>query len=259
MTRTLRSAILAAGIGLAVSPVFAQGFGRTDIWDIAIGSSVADIPADFIDTACGTNGGPPSRVLASFADYAQCPADGNGLHEVYFRYDDEMEYIARAMEQEKQIQIYRGTQIYDYPIMVSYLFDDAGVLKGLRIITDPRDTEIRNRNEFWTMGNFLKQRFGNETWDCLDLPAADGENPVGSYFIKNHCEKVADGRHLIIEQQFLHKKGQHFINPITGVAEPNAFDSWARFEMYDDDIDLAVVTGRVAQAPATAPVAEEQH
>lgn len=259
MTRTARTAILAVGLALAAVPAFAQGFGRADIWDIKIGTPVADIPNEFIDMACGTNGGPPSRVLSGFEAFADCPKDANGLHEVYFRYDDEMEYIARAMEQEKQILIYRGTQMYDFPIMTSLLIDDAGIVKGIRIVTDPRDTEIRGRNEFWTLGNFLKQRFTDADWTCTDLPAGDGENPVGSYFIKNHCEKVANGTRMILEQQFLQKKGQHFINPVTGQAEPNAFDSWARFEMYAEDVPLTVVTGRVAQNEAPGAPATREH
>lgn len=241
----------AASAVLASSGALAQGSSkRPDIWTIPIGAQASDLPDAFVDYACGTNGGPPSRLLKNFSDYAKCPADANGLHEVYFRYDDEMEYIARALEQEQQINIYRGTQMYDFPIMTSALFDDSGVVKGLRIITDPRDSEIRGRNEFWTLGNFLKQRFGDEGWNCVDLPPAEGENPVGSYFVKNHCEKVADGKRYILEQQFLQKKGQTFIDPRTGEVITNAFDSWARFEMYGADVQLAVDTGRTAEPGA---------
>lgn len=242
---------LAFAVGLALtfaaSTALAQGNSkRPDIWTIPIGVQASEVPDAFVDYACGTNGGPPSRPLRSFSEYAQCPVDANGLHEVYFRYDDEMEYIARALEQEQQVRIYRGTQMYDFPIMTSALIDDTGTIKGLRIVTDPRDAEIRDRNEFWTMGNFLKQRFGAEGWTCVDLPAAEGENPVGTFFVKNHCEKVADGKRYILEQQYLQKKGQTFINPQSGKVEPNAFDSWARFEVYGDDVQLAVNTGRIA-------------
>src|SRR5690349_22382649 len=37
------------------------------IWDIKLGTPVAALPTnDFVDPACGTNGGPPARVLRSF-------------------------------------------------------------------------------------------------------------------------------------------------------------------------------------------------
>lgn len=239
---------LVVAVGLAL-PAYGQGRAkRVGVFDIPLDKPAAELPDAFIDYACGTNGGPPSRPLRSFADYATCPADANGMHEVYFRYDDEWEYVARALEQEKEIQIYRGTQVYDYPIIASVLFNDAGIAKGLRIVTDPRDTEVRGRNEFWSMGNFLKQRFDEVDWNCVDLPRGDGENAVGSYFIKNHCEKIADGYHLIVEQQYLQKKGQTFINPANGQVETEAFDSWTRFEMYVDDVKLVVTDGR--QGPA---------
>jgi hypothetical protein len=250
--------VLGLCVVCAVAATAAYGQGRPKrlgVWDIPLNTPAAELPNDaFIEFACGTNGGPPSRPIKDFTEFARCPADANGLHEVYFRYDDELEYVARALEQEKEIQIYRGTQAYDYPIIASLLFNDQGIDKGMRIVTDPRDTAIRDRNEFWTMGNFLKQRFGSDGWDCKDLPAAEGENPVGSYFIKNHCEKIDKGLHLIVEQQYLQKKGQTFINPANGQIEPNAFDSWTRFEMYSDDVQLQVAQGRVSPGEPAAPV-----
>ena len=68
------------------------------IWDLKLGIPVSALPlSDYVDPACGTNGGPPARVLRSFADFAQCAVERTtGLREVWFRYDDEMEYIGRA-------------------------------------------------------------------------------------------------------------------------------------------------------------------
>ena len=43
------------------------------IWDMKLGIPVSALPLnDYVDPACGTNGGPPARVLRSFADFAQC-------------------------------------------------------------------------------------------------------------------------------------------------------------------------------------------
>ena len=64
---------LATGLGLGGA--CAQEFA-TKIWDIKLGTPIADLPLDqFVDPACGTNGGPPSRVLKSFSDFALCPLD----------------------------------------------------------------------------------------------------------------------------------------------------------------------------------------
>src|SRR4051812_49315706 len=88
----MRTLIARVGIGLALclagAPAPAQ---RTapKIWDIKLGIPVGELPlTEFVDPACGTNGGPPARVLKSFADFAQCAVEaGTGLREIWFRYD----------------------------------------------------------------------------------------------------------------------------------------------------------------------------
>lgn len=206
---------------------------RFTIWDIAIGEMATAIPDDYINYACGTDGGPPSLPLKGFADFHRCRADENGLHEVYFEYDDELEYWARALDRKPEIRMFAGTTAFEFPVVASALFDDDGRVRGLRMVTDPRQHVSRDRVEFWVLGNFLRQRFGEADWVCESLPPAEGERPVGSQFIKNHCEKMGDGERFILEQRFLQKKGQQFINPQSGKAEPQAFDSATRFDLYD--------------------------
>src|SRR5882757_2323618 len=66
---------------------------RTDIWDLKLGTPAKDLPEEaFIDFACGTMGGPPSLLIGGFVDFARCAPEKSGLHEVEFRYDDELEY-----------------------------------------------------------------------------------------------------------------------------------------------------------------------
>ena len=55
----------------------------------------------------------------------------------------------------------------------------------------------------------------------------------GRRFLKNHCEKNVEGMHLVLEQRLLQKKGQQFIDPVTGDKQAQAFESGTRFEMYD--------------------------
>src|SRR5262249_34654725 len=69
---------------------------RLEVWDLKLGTSAAALPDGFVDYACGTNGGPPSTPLASFQDFWRCRPEPSGLREVYFRYDDELEYWAQA-------------------------------------------------------------------------------------------------------------------------------------------------------------------
>src|SRR6267143_6224298 len=134
----------------APGTLFAQGADerpvRHEVWDIQLGAKVADLPDDFIDYACGTNGGPPSTALTGWKDYRRCRPEPSGLREVYFRYDDELEYWAKANNFSTQMRKYSGTKVFDFPVVLGARFDEDGILKGIRIVSDPRDTS-RDREE----------------------------------------------------------------------------------------------------------------
>jgi hypothetical protein len=211
---------------------------RLNVWDIHIGDAAPEIPNEFVNYACGTNGGPPSAPLASFAEFGKCRPEGNGLREVYFEYDDELEYRARAFNLKEEIRMYAGTTAYEFPVVASVLFDDAGLVKGERLVTDPRQSLSRDRYEFWMLANFIRHRFGDDGWECKDLPPEEGESPAGSQFIKNQCEKKADGLRVLLEQRYFQKKGQRFLDPYTGKPRTEAYESGTRFEMYDAAMPL---------------------
>ena len=211
---------------------------RLTVWDIHIGEAASEIPDEFVNYACGTDGGPPSIPLANFTEFKKCRSDANGLHEVYFEYDDELEYWARALDLKDEIRMYAGTSAYEFPVVASVLFDDAGVVRGERLVTDPRQQLSRDRNEFWILADFIRHRFGDDGWDCKDLPPEDGESPAGSNFIKNHCEKTSGGLHFTLEQRYFQKKGQQFLDPNTGKPRPEDYESATRFEMYDATLPL---------------------
>ena len=48
--------------------------------------------------ACGSNGGPPRAEDHGLERIRQVPAEDSGLHEVYVRFDDEDEYVGRAID-----------------------------------------------------------------------------------------------------------------------------------------------------------------
>lgn len=230
---------LALSAAWLIEPLQAQDRPkRFTIWDIHIGEAVSEIPDEFVNYACGTNGGPPAIPLANFTEFKKCKPDANGLREVYFQYDDELEYRARALNLPAEIKMYAGTTVFEFPVVASVLFDDAGRVRGERMVTDPRQQVSRDRIEFWELGKFLRQRFGDDHWECKDLPPDEGEGPVGSLFIKNRCEKTANGLRLILEQRYFQKKGQHFVDPHSGKPQPQAFESMTRFEIYDAAVPL---------------------
>src|SRR2546425_5186176 len=82
----------------------AQTLRRSNIWDLKLGEPIAAQPSpdEFRAFACGSNGGSPRQPLTGWSDFARCPAEPSGLHEVYFEYDDENEYIARARDLDRE-------------------------------------------------------------------------------------------------------------------------------------------------------------
>jgi hypothetical protein len=221
---------------LATPPVISQAQeqpNRFTIWDIHLGDAASAIPDEYINYACGTDGGPPSVPLPNFAAFKKCKPEADGLHEVYFEYDDEREYVARALDIKPEIKMYAGTTVFEFPVVASVLFDDSGKVRGERMVTDPRQHVPRGRLEFWELANFVRQRYGDDKWQCQNLAPEEGETPAGPRFIKNHCEKTASGVHLILEQRLFQKKGMQYIDPNSGMPQPQAIESATRFEMYD--------------------------
>jgi hypothetical protein len=221
------AAIIALGAGGALAQELA-----TKIWDIKLGTPVAQLPLDqFVDPACGTNGGPPSRVLKSFADFALCPLDkATGLHEVWFRYDDEMEYIARARRSEVMIRLYQANVLGGQPIITSLLIDSAGLVQGYRIVNDPRAAGSL-REEAYGLADMFKGMV-DPGLDCTDLPPAPGERPIDDFFVKQTCEAKAGGQVTRIEARRYYKPGQYLVDPNDNRITENEFESSARLEVF---------------------------
>ena len=187
---------------LAWSAAPAQDMRRATIWDLKLGEPVAAQPSrdEFRGFACGSNGGAPRAQLTGWSDFARCRAEPNGLHEVYFEYDDELEYIARARDLEREITRWFGTTEAGFPIITSALFDAKGVLKGIRLVTDSRpehrnditEANVRKRDEAYMFGGIMAPRYEIEpARDCVSAPPAEGESAVGTMFVKQTCERVS--------------------------------------------------------------------
>src|SRR4051794_38813381 len=213
MTRGTASLLLICA--LASAALAQQAPTRLEIWDLKLGTPLADLSDDFTDYACGTGGGPPSVAITGWKDYRRCRPEPNGLREVYFRYDDELEYWAKANNLPTEIERFSGTKVYNFPVVLSALFNESGILAGLRVISDPRDSS-RRREEAYSLRNFLTSRFGRDGWDCAELPPEEGEGPVARTFIKQHCRKLAAGvGRLDLRTHYFRKKGQSQFDPRT--------------------------------------------
>jgi hypothetical protein len=211
---------------------------RADIWSLKLGTPASALLSDaFIDYACGSNGGPPQQPLSGWSDYGKCPPEADGLREVYFRYDDELEYWAKAHRARTLIAQYAGTKVLDFPVIVSGLFDASGTLAGLRIVTDPQASP-QDRKQAYTLSNFFNARYGSDGWDCIDTPPASGENPVGTLYINRRCTKLANGdMRVVLDTKFLRKPGQAEFSS-SGKLTVGQFESSTRLELLRSDVPV---------------------
>jgi hypothetical protein len=152
---------------------------------------------------------------------------------VHFAYDDESDYIAKALELEyKALQ--GGTSIYAHPVVVSVLIDAMGIVRGIRIVTDDRISD-RQRRVSVNLARNLKARFGRWGLQCEDVPLRPGENPVGKQFVHEACtgEDPGLGQRLLIEAYYLRKRGQEAVNRETQEVNSGYFQSGTRFELVE--------------------------
>ncbi|HTJ59171.1 MAG TPA: hypothetical protein VL418_16655 [Devosiaceae bacterium] len=205
-----------------------------DVWKIQLGQPTTAIPEGFADFACGTNGGPPSQPLSGWSDFMTCTPEANGWREVYFRYDDELEYWAKANNYD-EIIAGAGTKVYGIPAVMSVLIDNKGIIKGLRLVNDPRDDSVRLEDQE-ALYSFLRNRFMSTggKWNCTSQPLANGESPVNGTFVKDDCSMSVNGTQYSLSARYLRRAGERQIDPHTGQFTQNQFESNVRFEMHVD-------------------------
>jgi hypothetical protein len=233
MRRTFPFPLIALALSLAAPAAHGQEqiAPVLSIWDIALGQPVTDVPEIAVgEIACGTAGGPPGQPLPAFDDYMTCAPEASGLREIAFSYDDEQDYIARALEAQYRF-LQGGTSVFAHPVIVSLLVDASGLVQGRRIVTDDRISDTDRRTAVTLSRNF-KARFGAWSLSCTDLPMQEGEQRVGNQFIHEFCTgESPDGTSLIaIEASFLRKKGQRAISQETQTVNTGYFESQTRFE-----------------------------
>jgi hypothetical protein len=223
----------------------AQDLRRATVWDLRMGQPVEAQPSpeEFRGFACGSNGGPPHRSLRGWSDFSRCPPEPGGLREVYFEYDDEYEYIARARDLPDEVSRWAGTTEAGFPVIVSALFDDGGLLRAIRLVTDARpehrndiiEPDQKKRDRAYLFGAFMASRYGiDAARDCVSAPAAEGETAIGSLFVKKSCERTdaARGLKISLRANYFRKPGQSGVNPqLPSQLTQGQFESSARLEI----------------------------
>lgn len=233
----LMAVVIGPGVAFAQAPGAPGGVGADvkpgyDIWSVKLGQPVTQIPErQVVKISCGTNGGPPSFPLAHFSDYAKCPAESSGLHEVYFQYDDEQEYIAKALDLDNPA-MKAGTSMYAHPVIVSVLVDNKGIVRGIRVVTDQHASTYQ-RHSLFNLADNLRQRFASWKLDCTNIPRTPGQSGIGSEFVHFVCtgKNTGLGERLRIESRYYRRKGEEPIDPYTRKIAPNNFESSTRFEL----------------------------
>jgi hypothetical protein len=186
----LALAVLAGAATAAEDPL------EGDLRDLRVGMRVAELPAEgYVDLACGSNG----AQLDGWADYAGCPPDAVGLHEVTFAFAPSP--LAALGDR------WEGTKVAGHPVIPSLLIDDAGVVQGIRIVTDP-DARLYLRKKAFLLGIRVMGRYGRDGWRCVEAEPGEGRAPVGGMFIDRRCEKIFHDRRLILETDLYRAAGQ---------------------------------------------------
>jgi hypothetical protein len=169
----------------------AQEPARNDLRDIRIGMAIADLPAaGYVNFTCL---GDHRRAIAAWSDWASCPADNDGLHAIGFDYDP-----STSRE---------GTLVAGHPAILTLLVDDDGVVAGLRIETDPT-ARLYIRKKAFLLGIQVKSRYGSDGWTCRQSRPSNGEQPVGSIYIREDCLKTVQGRSITVERRLFRRPDQ---------------------------------------------------
>jgi hypothetical protein len=237
--RGLLAAFLLAGAALMPVAASAQPQRAEDVGEIRglkLGMKAGDIAEEpFGEFACGGNGGAPRQKIDGWTEFKKCRTEPSGLREVWIRYADHNELYARATENEALIKRLSGTRVAGQQIILSVLFDDEGVSRGIRMITDPR-APVGERRAGHMFRLVIFQRYGSQGWNCTDLPAAEGETPVAGVWVKMDCEKKTPERHLFVQSRLFRKAGQYDMDPVTREPGVGQFESSTRFEIFDPSV-----------------------
>ncbi|MET3924533.1 hypothetical protein [Devosia sp. 2618] len=207
-----------------------------DFRTLGIGQNAADITTEGYDRfACGDNGNLPLQALSNWSEYAKCKPDENGLHEVVVEFGNSTERMSQLFHEqyneELWLQPFGGTRLANFPVVLSLLFDDEGVSRGFRAVTDSR-AEMRDRNRAYLLRFRVFSHYGPEEWNCDSFEPRFGRTPVGSNYVDEICTKTVDGKFIRVEGHAFRKPGQTGVD-IAGHFLPGQFESSTRWEAWD--------------------------
>ena len=120
------------------SAAAAQDLRRATVWDLKLGQPIRrsqPAPMEFRGFACGSNGGPPRQQLSGWSDFARCRAEAERAARGLFRIRRRARiHRARQATSSARSSRWAGTTEAGFPVVVSALFDEPGVLKAIRMV-----------------------------------------------------------------------------------------------------------------------------
>ena len=194
---------------LVIRPTFS-------IWDVELGRNVSELNDAIVgEIGCGTGGGPIGKPLISFKNFKDCDLSISNLYELAFTYDDEKQYIAKALNIQHRAMT-AITTVYSHQVIISILVQPNGEIVGFRIISDPR-AQVEQRSRIVALGKVLLNRFSKWDIKCVDKFPEPGEMPVGNLFIKSTCTGLSPDLSvsLRLDMSYFRKDGQNAVNPET--------------------------------------------
>ena len=197
---TLIALLTGAAVLLGITGASAENGG--DVREFRIGQDVHSLSTDdYYAFACAADGARTDLKLASWVDFAACPRNAQGLHEVRFDYkrpDQEVTAYSRK---------WLGTKIAGHRVWLSLLIDEAGVIAGIKYRTDPTASEFFKKKAY-LLGQRVKRQYGDMPWQCQKVAGADKLSPVGGVYINEECRQELTDRTIFMTTKLYREPDQ---------------------------------------------------
>lgn len=178
-----------AAVCLSSVTVRAEGTSGNDLRTIRVGMQAAALPdSGYADLNCADGETP----LPSWQRWRDCRPNAAGLRKVSFRYNDTPDH---------------ETLVAGQPVLLSLAIADEGVVQSLTMQSDPSGRAFLRKRGIH-LGERVMNHYGESGWTCTDGEQAAGEEPVGTLFVRSHCEKTLGLRFLVVDRALFRRAGQ---------------------------------------------------
>lgn len=186
----MRAILWVLALAFAPAAMAAASDGRGDLrGGVSVGMAVADLPSNgYKGFACVT---PRDKAVSGFADYKVCDVGEDGLRAMRVAIDE-------AGEDESLVA--------GHPVDLTVAFDNGGRLARIDIVTKSKGPMFLRKKAF-LLGMQARARYGEDGWNCQELPLTADEEPLGPTSVKEHCEKTAGDRKVIVDRRLFRKVG----------------------------------------------------